>query len=286
MNQFGDENLIPQKKRLTGISEELAVLTARNPLSVFSVSWWENRRPWFVTPRRVADHFCLFVVSGKLRMETERGSKELEPGDWCLLKIGELHAFGLADGCNACSHLILHARPKHSLLRDPAELLNDPFFRFRLDETPFLRDMCAFYEWNREGGCAFFSAFLNAKLLGLVPDSGRWRKLPEKTSNEHVAVMCRFAELNCRSRIGIGDLAAAAGIGEAQCRRLFGRYLHCSPSEHLLKVRLFSAARELREGTKSVKEIALDYAFASPSHFCSVFRKKMNRTPEEYRKLP
>ena len=258
MNQFGDENLIPQKKRLTGFSEELAVLTARNPLSVFSVSWWENRRPWFVTPRRLADHFCLFVVSGKLRMETERGTKVLEPGDWCLLKIGELHAFGLADGCDACSHLILHARPKHSLLRDPAELLNDPFFRFRLDETPFLRDMCAFYEWNREGGCAFFSAFLNAKLLGFVPDSGRWRELPEKTSNEHVAAMCRFAELNCRSRIGIGDLAAAAGIGEAQCRRLFRRYLHCSPSEHLLKVRLFSAARELREGTKSVKEIALD----------------------------
>ena len=98
--------------------------------------------------------------------------------------------------------------------------------------------------------------------------------------------MCRFAELNCRNRIGIGDLAAAAGIGEAQCRRLFRRYLHCSPSEHLLKVRLFSAARELKEGTKSIKEIALDYAFASPSHFCSVFRKKMNRTPEEYRKLP
>ena len=283
---YGYEFRIPQKSRCPRVNEALAILTVRNPLSVLSASYWENRKPWYVPSRRIGDHFCLFVESGCVRMETERGTRNLSAGEWCLLKIGELHAFGLAEGCSLCSHVIVHASPAYSPLRDPAELLRTPFFHFPPEECVRMRRMIGFCEWNREGGHGYFSAFLNAKLLELVPDSENWIPIPEEIRNAHVAAMCRFAELNFRSRIAVKDLAAAAGIGEAQCRRLFLSCLHCTPSEYLMNQRIFSAARELREGRKSIKEIALEYAFASPSHFCAVFRRKMKRTPEEYRNLP
>lgn len=284
MNQYGDENCIPQAEHAVSADLAMAERIAREPLSAVSAHWWNNRAPWFVTPRRQGDHFCLFMESGRVQVVCERGERVLGRGEWCLLRVGELFSFGLAAGCTSCSHVIVHASPKYSPLRDPAERLQSPFFRFDVETLGMMHCMAGLSERCREGGLAWFSAMLNLKLMELALEPKNWIGDADAAYHPHIAAMCGFAERNFRTRIGIGDLAASAGIGEAQCRRLFLRHLRCAPSDYLQNLRLFAAARALTETRKSVKEIALEHGFASSSYFCHVFRRKMNLTPEEYRK--
>ena len=284
MNQYGDENCIPQAECAASADLVMAERIAREPLSAVSAHCWNNRAPWFVTPRRLGDHFCLFMETGRVRVVCERGERVLERGDWCLLRVGELFSFGLAEGCFACSHVIVHARPKYSPLHDPAERLRSPFFRFDGNVLGMMHRMTGLAERCRRGGLAWFSAFLNSMLMEFALDPENWTGDADAAYHPHIAAMCEFADRNFLTRIGIGDLAASAGIGEAQCRRLFLRYLRCSPSDYLQNLRLFAAARALTETRRSVKEIALEYGFVSSSYFCYVFRRKMNLTPEEYRK--
>lgn len=63
------------------------------------------------------------------------------------------------------------------------------------------------------------------------------------------------------------------------CRSLFGK----SPTELVNAARLTHAARELRMGTKSILEIALECGFNNLAHFYELFRAYQGTTPRRYR---
>ncbi len=82
------------------------------------------------------------------------------------------------------------------------------------------------------------------------------------------------------------EVARVAGISLPYLRRLFREQTNCT-----LKVwdaqRIDSGVRrQLRLGERSIKEIALDFGFHSPSHFSRWFRDRFGRSPTEFRKLP
>ncbi len=63
------------------------------------------------------------------------------------------------------------------------------------------------------------------------------------------------------------------------CRSLLGK----SPTEIVNTARLTFAARELRIGTKSILEIALESGFNNLAHFYELFRAFQGATPRRYR---
>ncbi len=63
------------------------------------------------------------------------------------------------------------------------------------------------------------------------------------------------------------------------CRNLLGQ----SPTELVNTIRLNHAARELRLGTRSILEIALESGFGNLAHFYELFHKAHGTTPRRYR---
>ncbi len=79
------------------------------------------------------------------------------------------------------------------------------------------------------------------------------------------------------------ELAKAMGLSGSQLDRLFKKELGMTPHQYQEQRRLEHAFLRLRRSEDSIKEIAFDLGFASPSHFSAWLRRKTHLTPSELR---
>ena len=78
------------------------------------------------------------------------------------------------------------------------------------------------------------------------------------------------------------QVAAACHVDAAYICRLFRRFDHASPYQHLLRRRMNDAARRLQAAGASVKLVAENLGFSDPFHFSRVFKKVMGVSPSHY----
>ena len=64
----------------------------------------------------------------------------------------------------------------------------------------------------------------------------------------------------------------------------FNKYLHCTPMDFLLTLRLNKAKEELVNTNASIKEISDKCGFSSPNYFSLIFKRKEHISPANYRK--
>lgn len=84
-------------------------------------------------------------------------------------------------------------------------------------------------------------------------------------------------------------LAQELGVSYGRFRGAFTAHTGLSPHQYLLELRVAHARNLLAETGSSVKEIAVQTGFNDEHYFSRLFRRKMNRTPSEWRsrnKLP
>jgi AraC family transcriptional regulator len=84
--------------------------------------------------------------------------------------------------------------------------------------------------------------------------------------------------------IGLGELAAVAGMSRHHFSRTFAAHVGCSPARYVERVRIEQAARLLRAGSLSIAQVAQAVGFSDQSHFTRRFRLHTGRTPSEFRK--
>jgi len=92
-----------------------------------------------------------------------------------------------------------------------------------------------------------------------------------------------LADARYFERIGVDDLAAAAGLSRAHFTREFGRAFGESPHSYLLTRRLERAAALLRTTDRSVGEICLDVGLQSVGSFTTSFSRTFGVSPTAYR---
>lgn len=92
-----------------------------------------------------------------------------------------------------------------------------------------------------------------------------------------------FIKSNLSHPLKASELAMQAGIGFRQLSRIFIQQCGESPHQYITRLRL-DRARILIENTPSasVKEIAFECGFASPSHFTMAFKKNLGISPSAY----
>ena len=88
----------------------------------------------------------------------------------------------------------------------------------------------------------------------------------------------RYAE-----RIGVSELAAAAGLSRAHFSREFSRTFGESPKAYLMTRRLERAAALLRNTDRSVSEVCLDVGLVGLGSFTTSFKRHFGTTPTQYR---
>jgi AraC-like DNA-binding protein len=92
-----------------------------------------------------------------------------------------------------------------------------------------------------------------------------------------------LADRRYSDRLGVDDLARAAGLSRAHFSREFRRHFGESPHAYLLTRRLERAAALLRTTDRSVAEICFDIGLASVGSFTTSFTRTFGMSPTRYR---
>ncbi len=97
-----------------------------------------------------------------------------------------------------------------------------------------------------------------------------------------------FIAQNYADNITLKDIADKIHVTTNECCRAFKRVTGISPVEHLVRRRIFEAARILYKdplAADSFSELAINVGFNTISYFNRMFKRYMHLTPSEYRRM-
>jgi len=92
-----------------------------------------------------------------------------------------------------------------------------------------------------------------------------------------------YIEDNLGRDLGLGEIAAAAGLSVSHFKTLFRKSLGMPPHQYLLRRRVERAAMQLRSGNLPIGQIALENGFCHQSHLALHTRRVLGVTPQELR---
>ena len=86
-----------------------------------------------------------------------------------------------------------------------------------------------------------------------------------------------------RADFYVDELAEIAGVGKPQLRKLFKKEYGVTPTQHLIDMRMTTAAHLLDEGHMSISEISCYVGYDDVFYFSRLFKKRFSLSPREYR---
>ncbi len=127
------------------------------------------------------------------------------------------------------------------------------------------------------------SVAIAARALARV--AGLRMRLPSTLGNERrIRRAMEFAETQLQERIGLSEMAGAAGMSVFHFSRCFRDLVGLAPHAWLMKRRVERARAMLVSNKASLAEVAHACGFASQSHFTAAFRSRVGVTPGAYRR--
>ena len=140
---------------------------------------------------------------------------------------------------------------------------------------------------HRAGWCLTVKHGLSAggKVHGLVGISRDLRgPSAQHPAYARLSRSLAYAREHCTAPLGVGELAAHAGMSVSQLERHLLALLQITPGRWLLSLRLDHAVRLLETGS-TIAQIAQDSGFADHSAFSRAFRRHVGTTPQGWRQL-
>lgn len=121
-------------------------------------------------------------------------------------------------------------------------------------------------------------------LLHRALDEPAPRGLDARIGKSALSKVIDFMEANVGADLTLQTIAKLVDLSPRQLRRAFVAATGVGPNEMFMNIRLEHAARDLRQGSRSVTDISLDCGFSQPQHLATAFRRKFGLTPTEFRR--
>ena len=86
-------------------------------------------------------------------------------------------------------------------------------------------------------------------------------------------------------RITLGDLAASVSVHPVHLARAFRKRYLCSVGDHIRKLRIEAACRDLVNTDDSISDVALRTGFSDQSHLCRSLKRYAGMSPRHFRKV-
>ena len=232
-------------------------------------------------------------------METPDASYHLAQGDCIAINTGVLHCANTAASCEIRSAvfspgLITGGKDTVFAKKYIAPLAGCRAFRaYAFDRQAeagaiqALVDACDALAAEDAGYEFVVRAKLSALCMALcrrfAPDFAAGRARPNQ-DEERIQRMLTFIQEHYDRPLTLACIARAAGIGERECLRCFGKTIHVPPMQYLLKYRVMQAADALlARPADSIAQIAAGCGFDNPSNFSQQFRRFYGCSPRAYR---
>jgi len=121
------------------------------------------------------------------------------------------------------------------------------------------------------------------QLLATVSRHGTTRRTA-RAVRQHTGIQnaVRLLEERITESVTLPELAAAARLSSRSLLRHFQTATGFSPRQYQLRLRIAQAGEQLREGRRSIKEIATRLGFPDTNYFSRVFRKITGAPPSRY----
>ncbi|MBI1358585.1 MAG: helix-turn-helix domain-containing protein [Acidobacteria bacterium] len=91
-------------------------------------------------------------------------------------------------------------------------------------------------------------------------------------------------EAHLDADLSLQALADESGYSRAHFLRLFRLATGVTPHQYILSLRLKRAQDQLKQSDASISDVALSCGFSSQSHMTSLFRRRLEMTPGEFRR--
>lgn len=129
--------------------------------------------------------------------------------------------------------------------------------------------------------CTMLGFFL--AIVSTLCDNWEAAKAADPAFSTNVAKAVTFLNSNYKRPIYLDEVAKYCSMSKNTLLRNFRRMMGCSPMEYLLQIRLANACSMLLNTSFRVGEIAEQCGVEDTAFFSRIFKKKLGRTPNEYR---
>lgn len=92
----------------------------------------------------------------------------------------------------------------------------------------------------------------------------------------------RYIESNYMKEINLDELALHVSMSTFYFSRIFTKIEGMNFRDYLIKIRMEKAKSLLRQGNKSIKQVALEVGYIDQNYFSKAFKKYTNMSPKEY----
>ena len=241
---------------------------------------------------------CFYVLEGELSFKTPSKTIWVQK-DECLFVFPEV-LFNLSSVPDSTTIRIIYFNPDIYCgfnSNKLAETANAIFSRqdlefFKTNQTSFVGKR--FAKWFKTTFSLDSSdekyeidlASNSIELLSILTDltaGKKYRPIKKSKPEVNLTRMVKYIKDHWNEKFTIDDLVGELKIKERQCLRIFQDYLHVSPMQYLMALRLEEATKML-SGSEilSVSQIAENCGFVSSSYFIKVFKRRYGVTPSQY----
>ena len=102
-------------------------------------------------------------------------------------------------------------------------------------------------------------------------------------SRDPIQAVLEYIDENLNEYLSVGKLSEVANYSAPQLFRLFKTEMDITPIKHVLRRRLYYAAKELVTSDKKIVDVAFSFEFESHDSFCRAFKRVYGVSPNTFR---
>lgn len=246
-----------------------------------------------------------YVTEGCMEYQANDTLYKITAGDGIFVNSNVLHTARAVDASTDCCYIAFvlnpivifgyEDSPIYRKYVDPICTEPELFSKYLNGNSPFgSRIISLLLEADRIRNAARdgYELLLTEKLSSLwftlfseLKSSLNQNKTGTATDISRLKTALGYIQSHYSEDIGLKDIADSCHISKSECCHLFKRTLRQTPFSYLLNYRIQQSLPLLLEGKYSITEISVQLGFHGSSYFSETFKKIMNCSPRDYRRL-
>jgi AraC family transcriptional regulator len=146
-----------------------------------------------------------------------------------------------------------------------------------------------FFDHGQVGGAFYLESVVTAVLGQIIYRrstlSEKFKRPPEFLEPKLLKDALDYIRSNVSRPLNLSDIATVIGFSPYHFARAFKVTTGISPYQYVLQCRMELAQLLLQDRERSLAEVAVEAGFGNQSHMTIVFRRVLQMTPGQYRKL-